>query len=266
MWGGPPGWPPEVEKAPAQLALIFVTFYRRRLPHLFCDDQPVFLTWRLHGSLPPNRWFPSGETSGRAFVAIDRLLEQTRTGPFYLRQPAIANMVVEVLLHHADVLGRYELHAFAVMPNHVHLLIAPLMPVPQITKRLKTYTARLANVMLARTGSSFWQDESYDHLVRNRDEWHRIKRYIELNPVRAGLAKEPERYLWSSAGWATWRSPADQRSAPPDQRSAPHDQRSAPHDQRSAPHDQRSAPHDQRSAPHDQRSAPRDQRSASQEN
>ncbi len=142
-------------------------------------------------------------------------MDEATAGPFYLRQPRIANMVVEVLLHNAEALGRYELQAFVVMPNHLHLLIAPLMPVPQITKRLKSYTAKLANEMMLQTGHSFWQEEGYDHLVRNRDEWDRIKRYIELNPVRAGLARAAEDYLWSSAGWATRRSPADQRSAPP---------------------------------------------------
>jgi hypothetical protein len=45
----------------------------------------------------------------------------------------------------------------------------------------------------------FWQYESYDHLVRNDSEFGKIKRYIEGNPVKAGLADAPEMFLWSSA-------------------------------------------------------------------
>jgi putative transposase len=190
-------------------------FYRRRLPHLHRDDQPIFLTWRLYGSLPPNRYFPAaGVTSGKAFAALDRLLDEARTGPLYLRRPTIADMVVEVIHHNANVLERYALHAFVVMPNHIHMLVSPNIPLPQLTKTLKGFTAKRANQMLARTGNPFWQEESYDHLVRDRAEWERIKFYIEQNPVRAGLVKEASQYRWSSAGWATGRSPADQEVRP----------------------------------------------------
>ncbi|HEV2198209.1 MAG TPA: transposase [Bryobacteraceae bacterium] len=118
-------------------------------------------------------------------------------------------MVVEAIHHNADVLGRYALHAFVVMPNHVHLLLSPRISVPQITRALKGYTAKRANQALALTGNPFWQRESYDHLVRNQAEWERVKFYIEQNPVRAGLVKEAGQYCWSSAGWATGRSLAD---------------------------------------------------------
>jgi len=64
---------------------------------------------------------------------------------------------------------------------------------------LKGYTARQANRMLGRTGEAFWQPESYDHWVRSEQEWGRIVRYIENNPVGAGLASRPEAYPWSSA-------------------------------------------------------------------
>jgi len=178
-----------------------VPFYRRHLPHLYRLDQPVFLTWRLHGSLPPNRGFPAaGPTSGEAFAAMDRMLDEARTGPLYLRQQPIADMVVEAIQYSATVLGRYDLDAFFVMPNHVHLLLSPYVPLPQLTKTLKGFTARQANRMLALTGNSFWQGESYDHLVRDRVEWERIKSYIEQNPVRAGLVREAAEYRWSSAG------------------------------------------------------------------
>jgi putative transposase len=189
-------------------------FYRRRLPHLHNADQPVFLTWRLNGSLPPNRAFPDAPlNSGEAFAAMDRLLDEARTGPVYLRQAALADMVVDVVRHNADVLKRYDLHAYVVMPNHVHMLISPHIPLPLLTKALKGFTAKLANQMLHLTGTPFWQQESYDHLVRDQKEFDRIRRYIEENPVRAGLVHEAGEYRWSSAE-ATGRSPADQEVRP----------------------------------------------------
>jgi putative transposase len=82
------------------------------------------------------------------------------------------------------------------MPNHVHVLVTPLVPVPRIMHSLKGFTARAANQVLDRTGLAFWQRESYDHWVRE-GEFERIKRYIEVNPVKAGLAREIGEYRWS---------------------------------------------------------------------
>ena len=109
-------------------------------------------------------------------------------------------MVVEAIHRNASVLHHYVLHAFAVMPNDVHLLVNPSVPLPKLTKSLKGITAQRANEMLALTGCPFWQEESHDHLIRNDREFDRIRFYIEHNPVRAGLVKEADQYRWSSAG------------------------------------------------------------------
>ena len=197
-----------------------MNFYRRQLPHLFASGRPIFLTWRLHGSLPRHRWFPGGGLrSGKAFVALDRLLDESRSGPQYLGQPSLAEMVVEAIHYNERALRQYELHSFVVMPNHVHLLITPAIAIRLITKSLKGITAKRANLILGRFGQSFWQSESYDHLVRNDREFERICRYIEQNPVRAGLVAVAEDYRWSSAG-ATGGRPADQGSAPQTDRDA----------------------------------------------
>lgn len=132
---------------------------------------------------------------------MDRLLGESRCGPLYLLQSAIADMVVEAIQYNAVVLGHYCLHAFAVMPNHVHLLVTPAVPLPKLMKSLKGITARRANAILALTGKPFWQEESYDHLVRNKQEFEAIQAYIETNSVRAGLVNEEVEYRWSSAGW-----------------------------------------------------------------
>jgi putative transposase len=187
-----------------------MTSYHRRLPHVDAIGQPIFLTWRLYDSLPTHRIFPKDSlNSGQAFAVMDRLLDETRSGTFHLRQPAIAEMIVEALHYNAEILGHYQLHAFVIMPNHVHLLATPAIALPLLMKSLKGITAKRANAMLELTGRPFWQEESYDHLVRNDREFERIRNYIEQNPVRAGLVSEASEFQWSSAGWATRGSPAD---------------------------------------------------------
>ena len=75
---------------------------------------------------------------------------------------------------------------------------------------LKGFTARDANLLLDRTGLPFWQREYYDHWLRE-GEFDRILRYIETNPVKAGLAIQAHLYPWSSA----WRREADQKIGSP---------------------------------------------------
>ena len=115
-----------------------------------------------------------------------------------MNNPAIASIVATVIHHNAETLGHFQLHSFAVMPNHVHMLITPKVPIPVITKSLKNITAKRANEVLSRKGK-FWQDETFDREVRNPIEFENIHRYIENNPVRAGLVQKPASYQWSSA-------------------------------------------------------------------
>jgi putative DNA methylase len=174
--------------------------HHRRLPHDYETEHAIFLTWRLANSLPPNRSFPTiALSSGRAFAAMDRLLDEACVGTFHLRQPAIADMIVEAIQYNGDILGQFALHAYVVMPNHVHLLATPRVPLPKLTKSLKGITAKRANQILALTGNRFWQEESYDHTVRHEREFEKIRNYIEENPVRAGLVMEASEYRWSSA-------------------------------------------------------------------
>jgi REP element-mobilizing transposase RayT len=175
------------------------TLSERRLPHYHSVGQPVFLTWSLYGSIPPGRSFPEATTSGQAFVSMDRLLDTARKGPLYLRQPPIADMIVDALRYREHSLEHYQLHAYVVMANHVHLLITPRVEISRLTHSLKRFTAREANRIVGRTGQPFWQVETYDRLVRDRTEFQRIAAYIEMNPVKAGLVNTPEEFPWSSA-------------------------------------------------------------------
>lgn len=162
--------------------------------------QTQFVTFRLKDSLPPGRIFPASDLAfGEAFLAMDRLLDHSRCGPMFLCQRAIAELVLASFQHGA-ALGQYKLHSWVIMPNHVHLLLTSEVSLPKLLGSMKAATAKHSNALLNRIGLAFWQDESYDHLVRNRDEFQRIRRYIENNPVSAGLVARAEDYEWSSAG------------------------------------------------------------------
>lgn len=187
-----------------------MAFYQRNLPHWQPEGVSIFLTWRLYGSLPASlkstaksgcatKTHQIKNTAGRAFKLLDSALDKATTGPLWLKDPCIAACVVSAIHRGQTVLGHYTLHAFVIMPNHIHLLITPSILICRITNGLKGVTARDANRILGHKGKHFWQDESFDHWVRTSAEFNRIRSYIEGNPVSAGLASRPEDWPWSSA-------------------------------------------------------------------
>jgi type I restriction enzyme R subunit/putative DNA methylase len=107
--------------------------------------------------------------------------------------------VIDALRYGENELGLYKLRAWVLMVNHVHLLIYPEAALSRITKSIKNFSARRANAILGLTGQPFWQDESYDHWVRGPEEFEEIVRYVESNPVAAGLVERVEDWRWSSA-------------------------------------------------------------------
>lgn len=106
--------------------------------------------------------------------------------------------MANALTHGAETLRHYEIHAWVLMPNHVHLLASPTVDPASMLRTLKGGTARACNKVLKRTGA-FRQAETYDRAVRNAVEFGRIVNYIEMNPVRAGLCSTQEEWRWSSA-------------------------------------------------------------------
>ncbi len=130
---------------------------------------------------------------------MDRELDGAVTGPRWLEDERVARCVADAVRYGSLQLGLYELRAWVLMVNHVHILIYPKCNLSRITKSIKNFSAREANAILGRTGRPFWQDESYDHWVRGPEEMEKIVRYIERNPVTAGLVKRPEDWRWSSA-------------------------------------------------------------------
>jgi hypothetical protein len=175
--------------------------YERRLPHWEAVGEPLFVTFRLHGSLPANRVFPPERltTSGEAFRAMDRILDRGGNGPLFLQRPAIARLVVDALRDGDSRFHRYQLRALVVMPNQVTRSLLPRLCRRNGWDGKKGFMAHRANQLLGAHGRAFWQDESYDHLIRSEAEFARIRAYVEQNPVTAGLAATAEQFEWSSA-------------------------------------------------------------------
>jgi putative transposase len=184
-----------------QVPMPTSSYYQRNLPHWHPEGRVLFLTWRLHGSLPAT-FVPARNATlspGQQFRSFDRALEKTMTGSFWLKDERVATCVVESFAAGDCLCGHYSLHAYVVMPNHVHLLIEPRVELRRITQGIKGATARRANQLLGRTGQPFWQDESFDRWVRTENEFERIRNYIVQNPVSAGLVDLAKDWPWSSA-------------------------------------------------------------------
>lgn len=116
--------------------------YHRRLPHFHPDNAYLFLTWRLWGTLPAlvGQAVSPAEphsSAGHAFVVRDRALDGHCPGPKWLQDPRIANVVARAIVIGDVERHFYELCAWVVMPNHVHLLILPQVCVPVLMRWLK---------------------------------------------------------------------------------------------------------------------------------
>ena len=148
-------------------------FYRRNLPHLQKDFTPHFITFvtKLRWILPP--------------VARD--------------------LVLSSCCHDHRV--KYELYVAVVMPDHVHLILTPLVNQQRdeiysliaIMRTIKGASAHLINRQLRRNGA-VWQEESFDHVLRSSDGLDAKVNYVLQNPVRKGLAKD-----WRECKWAWQR-------------------------------------------------------------
>ena len=151
----------------------------------------------------------------RWFSRFERILHKMEGGDSWLKDDVIAEIVSEAL-HKRD--GEvYRLDAFCIMPDHVHVVFAPHLigaeleevlvpghveflsecpPLERIMQSLKGWTARKANAVLQRRGP-FWESESYDHVVRNDEEFFRIVAYVLNNPVKAGFVRDWRDWRWT---------------------------------------------------------------------
>ena len=181
-------------------------YSRGYMPHFDMPSLTQTVTFRLFDSIPHSvlgRWreelqhLPKKDGHLERRKRIDAHLDQGH-GSCYLKDERLANIVQNALLYHDG--QRYSLHAWVVMPNHVHTLFTPESgwTLTKIAHTWKSYTANECNKMLNRTGE-FWQREPFDRFIRNERHFENAVRYIEENPVKAGLCKKPEDWCWSSA-------------------------------------------------------------------
>ena len=177
--------------------LKYKEFYRRSLPHIQPEDGILFITYRLHFQLPIELIKKIEKIkrtkSGNSFDIIDDYLDFSKEGPKHLSRLEIATMIVKNLLKMNA--KQYKLFCFCIMPNHVHVLIKPKLKfektpysLAEIFRGHKGVTARKANLILHRSGS-FWQAESYDHYIRDSEEFYNIAWYILNNPVKVKLVQ-----------------------------------------------------------------------------
>jgi REP element-mobilizing transposase RayT len=124
-------------------------------------------------------------------------LDICNTGPTWLNNPTVAKVVKEAM-HYRDA-NEYDLFAYCLMSNHVHIVFEHLdknsieastkeYTVTKILQEMKRYTAQKCNKVLGRNGA-FWQSESYDRVIRDAEELENTVAYTLNNPVKAGLVK-----------------------------------------------------------------------------
>ena len=174
---------------------------RGYLPHRDEPGLTQFITFHLFDAFPANL-----RTEWAAMLEIEdqrerrdqlaQYLDKGR-GACWLRRPQLGGMVDQAIrfYHHK----RYDLLAWVVMPNHVHSLFkVNTIPLSIIVADLKEYTAREANKKLGRRGQ-FWADDYWDTFMRNAEHELKTRRYIENNPTKAYLVRDPKDWPWSSA-------------------------------------------------------------------
>jgi putative DNA methylase len=133
-----------------------MTYYERRLPHWQPQGRDLFLTWRLSGSLLAKTMAALSRSKtpqlGNRFVELDRELDKSASGPLWCKEERVAALVASGI-ESAERKGLCRVHAWVIMPNHVHILLQPGASLAAITQGIKGSTARQANSLLGRTGT-----------------------------------------------------------------------------------------------------------------
>jgi len=109
----------------------------------------------------------------------------------------LAEIVESTLVHFQG--DRFALHAWVVMPDHVHAVVTPrTKTLAEIVRSWKSFSAHQINKVRGRKGR-VWQVESFSHIVRNNADFERFVEYVERNPVEAGLCDASGSWPFSSA-------------------------------------------------------------------
>ena len=197
---------------------------RGYLPHYDQDNAYQMITYRLADSLPASILGSAGgspaECSNDTQSAEE--IKQAKTirrkkieayldagyGSCLLKQLPIAELVIGNWYFFDG--KRYDLIAYVVMPNHVHLLIKTYQgwSLSDVLHGWKSYTSKEIKKLLRCAGeppalpAKIWQEEYWDRVIRNEAHFNNAVNYIHSNPVKAGLCQQAEDWKWSSAGSA----------------------------------------------------------------
>ncbi|MCC6572939.1 MAG: alanine--tRNA ligase [Planctomycetes bacterium] len=207
---------------------------RGYLPHWEKLGATYFVTFRLDDSLPESvrkaleferkDIVLTAEQVGRPLSEseLDRLdhlysekMEDVLNaghGACHLRRADCAKIVSDAFKHFDK--KRYDLFAWVVMPNHVHVVFCPYdgEKLADIMHSWKSFTAKECNKVLGREGI-FWQPEYFDRLIRNKAEFARKVTYVEQNPVVAKLGNWDWVWTFEMQAAGTAALPAGQRPA-----------------------------------------------------
>lgn len=196
---------------------------RGYLPHCDFPDLIQLVTFRLADSMPESRrgeWehLLKIEDVRERRTQLEGYLDRG-VGACHLRDPRIAKLCEDALLFfHGQ---RYELRAWCIMPNHVHVLVhVRNWPLWKMVQQWKVNSAMKARKLLSAErraparlddkpvqpvpsrGSAlqgFWQREYWDTFMRDEAQERRAVHYVENNPVKAGLCKTPADWPFASA-------------------------------------------------------------------
>ena len=200
--------------------LVSGLHFRGKLPHLKRENVVYFVTFRLADSLPaheivrlkherqaiieraraaksPLTWHEEEQLLAWYCDKVELLLD-AGIGACWMRRPEVSAIVAEAMQFFEG--ERFELRAWVVMPNHVHVIVWP-MPghtLSDVLHSWKSFSSKRINRLVGRTGE-LWQSESFDHWIRNDEERARLVAYVEANPVKARLCQAPADWKWSSA-------------------------------------------------------------------
>lgn len=179
---------------------------RGYLPHFDGGQIPQFVTFRLADSLPSELLNQLQEELDSLSPEAKEIEQQNRIhgfldrgiGKCWLERQDVASIVEDALSHFDG--QRYLLHAWVIMPNHVHVLFTckPGINLSDVVRSWKSFTAKKINAVLERTGT-IWQSDYFDRYIRNEKHFADIVEYIENNPVKAGLCAHPQDWKHSSA-------------------------------------------------------------------
>jgi putative DNA methylase len=172
-------------------------YSRGYIPHFDEEGLTQTLTFRLFDSMPQEvldswrdelRLVPAREANRERRERIDAYLDLGH-GSCYLRDERLANIVQNALLHFDN--RRYRLHAWVVMPNHVHTLYTaePGWELSQIAHSWKSYTANECNRVLKRKGE-FWPREPFDRYIRNSEAFRECVALYRGESVKGGVVRD----------------------------------------------------------------------------